>query len=85
MRLALPQQPLLPVRRALQLELGWVPSAATVERWLTTGVRMPDGTRLRLKAWRVGGGHWRTSQAAAAEFARATVVETVVEAEAAAD
>jgi Protein of unknown function (DUF1580) len=43
---------------------------STVWRWLTEGVRLPSGRRLRLEAARVGG-RWLTSAAAIERFIRA--------------
>jgi hypothetical protein len=40
---------------------------STVWRWITEGVRLPDGTRVRLEAARVGG-RWLTSAPALARF-----------------
>jgi hypothetical protein len=39
----------------------------TIFRWITSGVRLPDGTRLRLEARRVGG-RWLTSREAIKRF-----------------
>src|SRR5262245_50867931 len=43
---------------------------STVFRWVTTGVRGPDGSRVRLDGARVGG-RWMTSVEALDRFARA--------------
>lgn len=43
---------------------------STVWRWLTDGVRLPSGRRLRLEAARIGG-RWLTSAAAIERFIRA--------------
>jgi hypothetical protein len=45
-------------------------SAETAWRWLSHGVRRPDGQRVRLEAARVGC-RWRTSRAAVERFLRA--------------
>jgi hypothetical protein len=42
-------------------------AAATVFRWCTQGVTMPDGTRLRLEGIRIAR-TWRTSREALARF-----------------
>jgi hypothetical protein len=39
----------------------------TIYRWITSGVRLPNGTRLRLEARRVGG-RWLTSREAVRRF-----------------
>jgi hypothetical protein len=40
---------------------------STIFRWITTGVRLQDGSRLRLEARRVGG-RWLTSREAVQRF-----------------
>jgi len=42
-------------------------NAATVFRWVVSGIKLPDGSRLKLEAARVGG-RWLTSQAALTRF-----------------
>jgi hypothetical protein len=42
---------------------------ATLARWVTTGVRGPDGTVVRLEAVRLGG-RWVTDDAALARFSQ---------------
>jgi hypothetical protein len=42
-------------------------NCSTIFRWITSGVRLRDGTRLRLEAARVGG-RWLTSGAAIERF-----------------
>ena len=44
---------------------------ATLTRWIQTGVRLPDGTRLRLRALRAGA-KWATRPDWLAEFLEAT-------------
>jgi hypothetical protein len=43
---------------------------STTFRWATLGVKLPDGSRLKLEAVRVGG-RWLTSNAAIARFVKA--------------
>jgi hypothetical protein len=45
-------------------------SASTIFRWISAGVRLSDGRRIRLEACRVGG-RWLTSEAALARFVAA--------------
>jgi hypothetical protein len=42
-------------------------SPSTVFRWIRSGVRLPDGTQLRLEARRLGG-RWLTSREAMRRF-----------------
>jgi hypothetical protein len=46
-------------------ELGKHPSV--IQRWRSPGIKVADGTRRRLAAWRVGG-TWMTTRSAVAEF-----------------
>jgi hypothetical protein len=43
---------------------------STIYRWITTGVRLPDGSQLRLEARRIGG-RWLTSREAIQRFIEA--------------
>ena len=44
-------------------------SPTTIWRWLTVGVRLPDGTKLKLEGLRLGG-RWVTSVEALTRFAQ---------------
>jgi hypothetical protein len=61
--LSLPQAArLLPSYRA-----GKPVNSATIWRWITSGIRLPDGTHLRLEACRLSG-RWLTSRQALQRF-----------------
>jgi hypothetical protein len=67
-------EPLISMSRAAALIPPYRPgrgtSPSTIWRWITRGVALPDGTRLRLEAVRCGS-RWLTSAAAIELFFRA--------------
>lgn len=54
---------------------GKATHAATIWRWVLTGIRLPDGSRLHLEACRLGG-RWLTSEAAISRFIAAQTPAT---------
>jgi Protein of unknown function (DUF1580) len=54
-------------RRLPSLRRNRPVAPATIWRWVSQGVRLPDGSRLKLEAVRVGG-HWITSLEALTRF-----------------
>lgn len=55
-------------RRLPPFRAGRPVNRATIFRWISEGVRLPDGSRLRLEAVRIGG-RWVTSIEALTRFA----------------
>ena len=68
----LPPTDLIPVAKALGPRLGH-PHKSTMCRWILKGIRLRDGQRIKLRAWRFGS-RWMTTADAADEFVRATVL-----------
>jgi hypothetical protein len=59
-------EPLVPVHRAVAPRIGR-PHRSTLIRWIVRGVRLRDGTTVRLPAWRFGS-RWVTTPRLASAF-----------------
>ncbi len=57
-----PLQPLLPL---LAKTLGHRPAPATIWRWMTLGIKSPNGRRIKLDAKKVGGKLYASPEALA--------------------
>ena len=57
-------------RRMARIRMGKATHPATVTRWITVGIRLPGGRRLKLEGIRLNG-HWVTSWPAVIRFVEA--------------